>query len=146
MAKDTMKIKWKSLSCVRLFATPWTVQSMEFSRPGYKSGWPFPFPGDLPNPGIKPRSPTLQVSSLLAEPPGKPKSTGVGGLSLLQQIFLTQELNRGLLHCWATREALFTLSFSTIFISFISKLFYCVHAIAKYFILFVNFAVSNVLP
>ena len=56
-------------------------------------------PGDLPNPGIKPMSPTLQVDSLLSEPPWKPKSTRVGSLSLLQGIFLTQESNRGLLHC-----------------------------------------------
>jgi len=59
----------------------------------------FPSPEDLPNPGIKPRSPTLQADSLLAEPPGKPKNTGVGSLSLLQWIFLTQESNWGLLHC-----------------------------------------------
>ena len=39
------------------------IQSMEFSRPEYWSGYPFPFPGDLPNPGIKPRSPALQVDS-----------------------------------------------------------------------------------
>ena len=44
-------------------------------------------------------SPPLQVDSLPAEPQGKPKNTGVGSLSLLQQIFLTQELNQGLLHC-----------------------------------------------
>jgi len=56
-------------------------------------------PGDLPNPDIKPRSPTLQADSLPAEPQGKPKNTGMGRLSLLQQIFLTQELNQGLLHC-----------------------------------------------
>ena len=55
--------------------------------------------GDLPNPGIKPRSPTLQVDSLPAEPQRKPKNTGVGSLSLLQQIFPTQELNWGLLPC-----------------------------------------------
>ena len=52
----------KSLSCVQLFATPWTVayqapQSMGFSRQEYWSGLPFPSPGDLPDPGIKPRSP-----------------------------------------------------------------------------------------
>ena len=40
----------------------------------------FSSPGDLPNPGIKPRSPTLQVNSLPAEPPGKPKYTGVDNL------------------------------------------------------------------
>ena len=49
--------------------------------------------------GIKPGSPTLQVDSLPAEPQGKPKNTGVDSLSLLQQIFLTQESNKGLLHC-----------------------------------------------
>ena len=58
-----------------------------------------PSPGDLPNPGIEPRSPTLQADSLPAEPQGKPKNAGVGSLCLLQGIFLTQELNRGLLHC-----------------------------------------------
>ena len=50
-----------------------------------------PFCRDLPNPGIKPRSPTLQADSLPAEPPGKPKNAGVGNLSLLQGIFPTQE-------------------------------------------------------
>ena len=72
---------------------------MEFSRPEYWSGKLFHSPGDLPNPGIEPRSPALQVDSLPAEPQGKPKNTEVGSLSLLQQIFLTQELNRGLLRC-----------------------------------------------
>ena len=51
--------------------------------------------GKLPTPRIEPRSPTLQVDSLPAEPQGKPKNTGVGSL---QQIFPTQESNRGLLH------------------------------------------------
>ena len=54
----------KSLSRVQLFATPWTVVhqapwSMGFSRREYWSGLPFPSLGDLPNPGIEPRSPTL---------------------------------------------------------------------------------------
>ena len=66
------KVKWKSLSCVWLFATPWTILSMEFSRPEYWSGLPFPSPGDHPNPGIKPRYPALQADSLPAEPQGKP--------------------------------------------------------------------------
>ena len=44
---------------------------------------PFPSPGDLPNPGIEPRSLALQADSLPAEPQGKPKNTGVGSLSLL---------------------------------------------------------------
>ena len=61
----------KVASCVRLFATSWTIQSMEFSKLEYWSGKPFPFPGDLPNPGIEPRSPALQVDSLPTEPQGK---------------------------------------------------------------------------
>ena len=68
---------WKSLSHVQLFATPLTVACqaslfMEFSRPENWSGKPFPSPGDLPNPGIEPRSPTLQAESLPSELPGKP--------------------------------------------------------------------------
>ena len=59
----------------------------------------FPFSRGLPNPGIEPRSPALQADSLPAEPQGKPKNTGVGSLSLLQGIFLTQEPNWGLLRC-----------------------------------------------
>ena len=55
--------------------------------------------GSSPTQGSNPGLPTLQVDSLPAEPPGKPKNTGVGSLSLLQQIFPTQELNQGLLHC-----------------------------------------------
>ena len=67
----------KSLSRVRLFAIPWTVTyqvppSMEFSRQEYWSELPFPSPGDLPNPGIEPGSPTLQADILPSEPPGKP--------------------------------------------------------------------------
>ena len=65
--------KWKSLSHVRLFAIPWTIQSVvEFSRPEYWSGQSFPSPGYLPNPGIEPRSPSLQGNSLPAKSPGKP--------------------------------------------------------------------------
>ena len=56
-------------------------------------------PGDLPNPGIEPRSPSLQADSLPAEPQGKPRDTGVGSLSLLQRIFQSQELNWVFLHC-----------------------------------------------
>ena len=67
----------KSLSRVGLFVTPWTVAyqaplSVGFSREEYWSGLPFPSPGDLPNPGIKPGSPALQADTLLSEPPGKP--------------------------------------------------------------------------
>ena len=61
---------------VWLFATSWTVAyqappSMGFSRQEFWSGLPFPSPGDLPNPGIEPRSPALQADALLSEPPGK---------------------------------------------------------------------------
>ena len=63
---------------------------MEFSRPES------PSPRDLPNPGIEPRSP---ADALPAEPQEETKNTEVGSLSLLQQIFPTQESNRGLLHC-----------------------------------------------
>ena len=71
------KVKVKSLSCVWLFATTWTVAhqvppSMGFSRQEYWSELPFPSPGDLPNPGIKARSPSLQADDLWSEPPWKP--------------------------------------------------------------------------
>ena len=83
---------------------------------------PFPSPGDLLDPGIKPRFPALQADSLPDKPQGKPAKTGVGSLSLLQQIFLTQksifltqelifptqESNQGLLHC---RQILYQLSY-----------------------------------
>ena len=65
----------ESESHVWLFVTPWTVQCMEFFRPEYWNGELFPSPGDLPNPGIEPRSPALQADSLPAEPQGKPKNT-----------------------------------------------------------------------
>ena len=67
-----------------------------------------PSPGDLPNPVIEPRSPTLQADSSLCEPQGKPKNTGVSRLSLLQRIFPSQESNQGLLHC---RRILYQLSY-----------------------------------
>ena len=82
--------------------------SMEFSRPEYWSGQPFPSPVDLPNPGIEPRPPTLQVDSSPSEPQGKPKNTGVDSLSLLQGIVPIQKLKWGLLHC---RWILYQLSY-----------------------------------
>ena len=57
-------------SCPTL-CDPWTIQSLEFSRPEYWSGWPFRSSRDLPNPGVEHRSPTLQADCLPAEPPGK---------------------------------------------------------------------------
>ena len=64
------------LSHVRLFATLWTVAyqaspSLGFSRQEYWSGLPFPSPGDCPDPGIKPGSPTLEADTLTSEPSGK---------------------------------------------------------------------------
>ena len=91
---------WKLLSCVRLFANSLdqTTGVGSFSL----------LQGNLPNPGIEPRSPTLQADSLSAEPQVKLNSTGVGSLSLLQGIFLTQESNWGLLHC---RQILYQLRY-----------------------------------
>ena len=87
--------------------------SVHGDSPGknYWSGLPCPPPGDLPNKGIEPRSPALQEDSLLSDPPGKPKNTGVGSLSLLQGS--PQPRNRtgvsgiagGFLTSWTTREA-----------------------------------------
>ena len=83
------------MSDVRLFVTPWTVAyqaplSMGFSRQEFWSGLPFPSPGDLPDPGIEPRSPALQADALPSEPPGKPRillyhapTNGRLGLSVL---------------------------------------------------------------
>ena len=66
----------KSLSRVRLFATPWTVAyeaspSMGFSGQEYWSGLPFPSPGDLPDRGIEPGSPALQADAVRSDPPEK---------------------------------------------------------------------------
>ena len=70
-----VKVKVKSLSRVRLFATPWTIAyqaspSLGFSRQEYWSGLPFPSPGDLPDPGIEPGSPALEADALTSEPLG----------------------------------------------------------------------------
>ena len=68
-------MKW--LSRVQLFVTPWTVAyqapaSLGFSKQEYWSGLPFPSPGDLPDPGIEPVSPTLWTDALPSETPGNP--------------------------------------------------------------------------
>ena len=74
-------------SCPTL-VTPWTIALqaplyMGFSTQEYWSGLPFPSPGDLSNPGIKPRSPTLQVDSLPAEPQGKPSTVSAHKVQFL---------------------------------------------------------------
>ena len=106
MLESEVKVKVAQL-CTTL-CNPMDCKSVEFSRPEYWSEQPFLSPGDLPNPGIKPRSPALQADFLPAEPQGKPKHTGVGRLSLLQQVFLTQEWNLGHLHC---RQIFYQLSY-----------------------------------
>ena len=78
----------KSLSHVQLFATQWAVAyqappSMGFSRQEYWSGLPFPSPGDLPDPGIEPRSPALEADALTSEPPGKLREWAKLSFSLL---------------------------------------------------------------
>ena len=78
-------MKVKSLSLVRVVATPGAVSrqappSVGFSRQEYWSGLPFPSPGDLPDPGIEPRSPALQADSLPSKPQGKPLNK-MGSLS-----------------------------------------------------------------
>ena len=101
------------LSCVQLFVThpmdySQATLTMGYPRQEYWSELPCPPLGDLFYPGIEPRSPAVQADSFLSEPPGKPKNTGVGSLSFLGEIFPTQELNQGLLHC---RQILYQLSY-----------------------------------
>ena len=96
--------KWKWSQSVWLFVTPWTVAYhaspfMGFSRQEYWRELPFPSPEDLPNPGIKPWSPTLEADALQPEPPGK--------LIVEYWIFPTQGSNPGLPHC---RRILYQLS------------------------------------
>ena len=87
----------ESCSVVTDSATPWTVAhqvplSTEFSRPEYWSGLPFPSPGNLPDPGIKTRSPVLQADSLQSEPPGKP-------IAFPRMMIILWQFNRG----WSQR-------------------------------------------
>ena len=91
------KVKVKVAQSVWLFVTPWTIVH-GILQASILEWVVFPFSRGSYQPRIEPRSPTLQTDSLSAEPQGKPKNTGVGSLSLLQWIFLTQELNQGLLH------------------------------------------------
>ena len=79
----------KSLSRVQLLVTPWTAAyqappSMGFSRQEYWSGLPFPSPGALPDPGIEPKSPTLQADALSSEPPEKPVISWLRRVNLLE--------------------------------------------------------------
>ena len=103
-----MKVKAKSLSPVWLFATPWTVAyqappSMGFSRQEYWSGLPFPSPGDLPYPGIEPRSPAFQANALTSEPPGKPMEN-----MICFQFFVDRLQSMNIL--WVGKVSLFNIS------------------------------------
>ena len=91
----------KSLSHVGLFVIPWTVAyltlpSLGFSRQEYWSGLPFPSPGDLPDPGIEPRSPAFQADALTSEPPGKPKTCNTHNTKCCRGC----EATGTLIHCW----------------------------------------------
>ena len=83
---------------------------MGFSRQEYWSGLPCPTPGDLPNPGIKPRSSALRVDSLLSEPPGKPKTLDwiaypfSGGSSWPKNQARVSCIACGLFTSWTTRD------------------------------------------
>ena len=101
--------QWSPGRCVKCRRKKWVLESESRSvvsnslqHQGLYGPWNSPgqntgvgslslLQGNLPNPGIKPRSPALQADSLPAEPQGEPKNTGVGSLSLLQRIFLTQD-------------------------------------------------------
>ena len=99
-----------SLLCLSLWSHgPFQAPlSIEFSRQEYWSGLPFPFPGDLPDPGIKPGSPVLQADSLQSEPPGWPNTTF---LILVQKVIT-----------WKDREAILLARMSAAF--FITVLFF----------------------
>ena len=102
--KEYWKVKVAQLC--RLFATPWTIQSMEFSRPEYWSGYPFPSPGDLPNLRIEPRSPALQADSfprLPFPPAGDLPNPGIEPVSsespaLAGGFFTTEPLGKSLVY------------------------------------------------
>ena len=85
----------QSLSCVRLFAIPWTVAyhappSTGFSRQEYWTGLPFPSPEALPDPGIEPGSPALQVHALPSEPLGKSQGRAWWVVNVQQKLFETK--------------------------------------------------------
>ena len=82
----------------------------------------FPFSRWSSQPRDWSQSATLLVDSLPAEPQGKSKNTRVGSLSFLQQIFLTQELNQGLLHCrWILYQLSYQLFLYTVFSFYLSS-------------------------
>ena len=113
----------QSLSHVKLFATPWTVAcqaplSMGILQARMLERVAMPSSRGSSQPRDQTQVSCSAGSYLLSEPPGKPKNTGVGSLSLLQGIFPTQESNQGLLHC---RQILYQLSYLTNNTTLLSK-------------------------
>ena len=111
--------KWKSLRCVRLFMTSWTVAPQDPFSHGILQArileWVAnPFSRGSSHPGIEPRCPAVQADSLPSEPPGKLNNTRVGSLPLFQRIFPIQELNwvcciaGRFFTSWATRAIVFS--------------------------------------
>ena len=112
----------KSLSHVRLFATPWTVAyhaplSMGFSRQECWSGLPFPSPGYLPDPGNEPGSPALEADALTSEPSGKPLTLW-GTAKLIPLFYSSFLLFRVFLDLWGPLRTLSLASFCPFFIPF----------------------------
>ena len=82
-------LKWKSLTCVQLFATPWTLQSMEFSRPKYWRIQAFPFSRGSSQPGDWTQVSCIAGGFFTSWAIREAQECGVGNLSVLQQVFLT---------------------------------------------------------
>ena len=102
-------MKWKSFSHSWLFATPWTIHTVPGIFQARILEWvAVPFSKGSSQSRDWTQVFSIVADSLLAEPSGKPKNTGVGSLWLLQWIFLTQESNWGFLHC---RQILYQLSY-----------------------------------
>ena len=121
--------EWKSLSHIQFFVTPWTVAthaplSMGSSRLEYRSILPFPSPGTIPGPGIKPRSRALQANSLPSEPPDQflfPRLMSVPCLTWFPVDPLFFVLLRRI------REAIHGQTYSVIWFSHFPPLEYCFH-------------------
>ena len=101
--EDPLENRKATHSSILAWRIPWTVAyqaplSMGFSSQEYWSGLPCPPPGDLPSPGIEPRSPALQVDSLLSKPPGKTKNTRVGSVQFSHSVVSDSLQPHGLQH------------------------------------------------
>ena len=106
------EVMWKSLSCVQLFAAPWTIHTVYGILQARILEWvAFPFSRGSSQPRCQSQVSLIAGTLFTSWATEKPKNTGVGSLSLLQRIFLTQKLNRGLLHC---RHILYQLSYDSI--------------------------------